>query len=77
VSTKPSRYLISVTTVDGGPVYLRPGGSAERDLGTLLATKLAAKGVGIFRSTAHVLADLDEALGEAVMELKSDVQPTV
>lgn len=96
-----SKFLVRIVRVDGQSVDLRPNGRAERDLQSAIASKmttrltakiaevLPSKGVGIFRTTKHVLADVESvvrveveraittALAEAIDELKSDVLPVI
>jgi hypothetical protein len=96
-----SKFLVRIVRVDGQDIDLRPNGHAERDLQAAVVAKLSqrltakivevlpSKGVGIFRTTKHVLADVESvvrvevekaittALAEAIDELKSDVLPVI
>lgn len=101
-----SKCVLCVMRQDGESVYLKPGGHSEVDLGErvvqIAATKmqefkarfltvLADQGVGIARTTNHVLADAEfafdqdfqtylrqsiyAAFDQATREVKSDVLP--
>lgn len=96
-----SKYLVTITRVGGEPVHLVPGGTAERDLRKELLVRVAkrnfkqrvldqvaARGVGIARTTAHVVSDVSDALDhcdllndiaksldDLIHEMKSEVLP--
>lgn len=70
-----SKFLITITRHDGKEVHLRPGAHGERDLVKAIVDATLAKGVGLFRSKAHVKEDLEAALSEVLFELKSEVKP--
>lgn len=71
-----SDYIIQVVQRSTGQVVeWAPGQAVERDLVTELGSRVAAKGVGIARSTDHVVADVQAALKELLFDLKSDVPP--
>lgn len=71
-----SGYVIQVVRLsDRQTVEWAPGQACERDLVTELANRVAAKGVGVGRTTAHVVADVQDALLELLLELKTDVPP--
>lgn len=78
-----SKYLLRVERVDGQPVYLKPGGSSERELQSNIISKatkavlaefntildtaglladIAERGVGVARTEAHVLNDVQAAI---------------
>lgn len=71
-----SKFRISITRLDGDPVHLVPGGHGERDLIAAILDAAIAKGVGLFRTEAHVRADLEAAVEEVLTNLKSEVRPT-
>jgi hypothetical protein len=70
-----SHYQISITRVDGKPVHLKPGSKGERDLVDAIVSATLAKGVGIFHSEDHVAQDLEDAIKEVLIDLKSEVEP--
>lgn len=51
----------------------QPGDRVETDLAEELARRVKAKGIGLFRSEAHVLSDLRQAFSEMLYELKDRV----
>lgn len=69
-----SRFIIQVVEKDGQRVVeWAPGLAVERQLVTDLCNRVAAKGVGVLRTTAHVVEDVRTSLEELLFELKSDV----
>jgi hypothetical protein len=71
-----SRYWLQVIDRQtGGEVVIGwyPGDRVEVDLAGELTERVKAKGVGLFRSEAHVLADLRLAFGEMLYDLKRRV----
>ena len=69
-----SDYVIQVVnTKTGKVVEWAPGMVVERQLVVDLCNRVAAKGVGMARSTAHVVADVKAALEELLFEMKSEV----
>jgi len=70
----PSQYVIQVVDTESGKVAeWAPGMAIERQLLADLGARVAAKGVGIGRTTAHVIQDVQTALVELLYDLKSDV----
>lgn len=70
----PSDYVIQVVDTRTGLVAeWAPGLKVERQLITDLSTRVASKGVGIGRTTKHVVQDVQTALIELLHELKSEV----
>lgn len=51
----------------------RREGSAERDLITDLCDRVRAKGVGVLRTEAHVIADVEAAFKELLFDAKAGV----
>lgn len=70
-----SAFQITITRVDGKRVHLRPNAQGVRDLVEEVLRRTREKGVGVFRTEAHVLADVQAALFETLNELKSEVLP--
>lgn len=52
-----------------------PGSSSEVELIQTIADKVVEKGVGVFRTEAHVRADVVTAIAEVLYALKARVQP--
>lgn len=48
----------------------QPGDRVETELVTDLLARVKAKGVGVFRNEAHVLADVRAAFTEMIFDLK-------
>ena len=63
-----SRFLISIVREDGDKVFLRPGGTGERDL----IQAIKDKGIGFLKTEAKVI----KAIEEVLTELKSEVRPS-
>jgi len=70
-----SAFLVKIVRADGYDVILRPGGSGERDLIDDIVDRIMSKGVGFFRTEAHVKNDITEAVTEVLHELKSEIEP--
>lgn len=71
-----SEYRLQVISIKTGQVVAgwQPGDRVvETDLVTDLEARVKAKGVGLFRTEAHVLADLREAFAEMLYQLKERV----
>jgi hypothetical protein len=73
----PSDFKLQVLHIPTGQtVAWAPGQQVERDLIAALKSQLEAKGVGLFRTTKHVLTDLEAAVTDLFLELKKDVPPS-
>jgi hypothetical protein len=70
-----SEFRIRVTHVSGRNAILVPGGQGERDLVADILARVKAKGVGVGRTEAHVLADVEAALNDALYAIKAEVLP--
>lgn len=69
-----SRFLLRVLdSTDGSYVEWAPGRPIERVFVVDLCNRVVAKGVGIFRSSAHVRADVEVAVTELLLDLKREV----
>lgn len=70
-----SYYRLQVIDTRTGSVARswQAGARIEVDLAEELARRLKAKGVGVFRTEAQVLAGLREAVGEMLLDLKKQV----
>ena len=74
-----SAYVIQVWERAAGKtpakvVEFEPGLAVEKALITELITRTQAKGVGVFRTEAHVLTDVRDAFEELLYDLKSRVR---
>lgn len=70
----PSEYVIQVVEKKTGAVVeWAPGMAVERQLIEDLCGRVASKGVGIGRTTTHVVADVHAAMVELLYALKSEV----
>lgn len=63
-------FHIQLTDADGRVIKTRAGGKHEADLVETFVRHIASKGVGLFRTEAHVLADVRAGIIDALMELK-------
>lgn len=70
-----SEYVIQIVHAPTGQVARSwaPGLEVEKQFVEELVNRVKAKGVGVFRTEAHVLADLKLAIKELLRELKEDV----
>ena len=69
-----SDFLIQVIhKQDGKVVSWAPGLEVEKAFQAELLSRVKAKGVGLARTEAHVLASVDAALKELLHDLKSRV----
>jgi hypothetical protein len=58
----------------GEYVEFAPGLSVESMILTELCSRVSAKGVGVGRTTNHVIADLDAAFRELFRDLKKQIR---
>lgn len=71
-----SLYRLQIVDDRGDVVYHAvPGLAAEVELVENIVSRVGAKGVGVGRSTAHVLDDVRAAIRELFFDLKSTVPP--
>ena len=69
-----SDFLIQVVHKEtGNVVSWAPGLEVEKHLVTELLDRVKAKGVGVMRTEAHVLADVRLALEELLYDLKAQI----
>ena len=52
-----------------------PGDDEERDLVAAIAAGVRAKGVGVFRTEAHVVAAVEGVVRDALLSVKRQVKP--
>lgn len=73
-----SAYQMQIVTVGTKPVVVAawpPGATGELDLIESVAEAVRAKGVGLFRTEAHVINDVREVLRQTLYALKASVKP--
>lgn len=69
-----SDFLIQVVhKATGDVVSWAPGLEVEKEFETELLNRVRAKGVGLFRTEAHVIDDVAVALRELLFDLKKAV----
>lgn len=69
-----SEYRIQIVAKDNMRVLAwAPGLEMERDLVEEICRRVEAKGVGAFRSSAHVIEDVRSAIQELLLDLKRQV----
>lgn len=69
----PSNYpgfLLQIVRPNGTVIRLPAGGKLETDLIALCVQFITARGVGVFRTTTHVAADIRQGMAEALMAYK-------
>lgn len=70
----PSAYRLQIVHAeDGRVVEWAPGLSAEIELIDNLCARVQAKGVGVGKTEAHVLADVRAAFHDLLRDLKSQI----
>lgn len=68
-------YYIQVKDDLGNLVRIKPGGTAERQIGADIAERLKGMGVGFFKTEATVLQAVEQAVNDVFRKLKSDIIP--
>lgn len=69
------RYLWQVVEEGSDAVCRLPaGGRIERDIVADVLTRAQAKGIGVFRTEARVLAAIETSLTEVLSELRKEVK---
>lgn len=69
-----SEFLIQVIHKESGQVVRwAPGLEVEKEFERELLSRVESKGVGLFKSSKHVVKDVMEALRELIHELKAQV----
>lgn len=71
-----SIFRISIVRDDEEPVLLHPGAKGERDLVDAITRQVVDKGVGFFRTEAHVRQAIVDGVSEILHALKSEVIPS-
>lgn len=70
----PSAFRLQIVHAGTGTVVQwAPGLAAEVELIDNLCRRVQAKGVGFGKSETHVLADVRDALGELLYDLKAQI----
>lgn len=70
-----SEYMISIIRQDGGPVYLTPGGTAERKLVKEIVAEINKSYTGVLITHARVLELVEDAVNDVLLRVKSDIIP--
>lgn len=63
-------FLLQIVKPDGSVVQLPGGGKLERDLVAACTDAIVSKGVGVFKTEAHVKAAIAAGMAEAIRDLK-------
>lgn len=66
------RFLLQIVDPDGGTVRLPGGGRLELDLVEACTASIVRRGVGVFRTEAHVRQAIAAGIAEAIAGLKRD-----
>ena len=64
--------LLQIIHDDGRVLTLKAGGKLEADLVATCTAAVVAKGVGVFRTEAHVKQAIASGLKEAIQALKNE-----
>jgi hypothetical protein len=74
-SNRESEYLIRITRVDGGPVYLRPGGKGERELvATVVEAALGKEATSVEAAPDVATAVIEAAIAKGVGVFRTEAQ---
>lgn len=65
-------FLLQIVDRQGAVVRLPGGGRLERDLVDACTRVIVSKGVGVFRTEAHVREAIREGMTEAIRALKRE-----
>ena len=72
-----SRYLIQIIEKSSKDVVqFEPGMSIEHQFEDELVRRVIAKGVGLFRTAAHIELDVQAAIHELLFDMKNQVPRT-
>lgn len=74
---EPLFRLALIDARTGEIAQFAPGEKIERDFRADLRDALAKRGVGLFRTTGHVLDDLDGAIDDAFSQVKKQARRLV
>lgn len=70
------RFLLQIVDAQTKQVVkLTAGGRLERDLLTDCTAAIVKRGVGLFRTEAHVAKDIQDGLEEVFSQLKYETRP--
>lgn len=69
-----SKFRICIIRADGTEVHFHPGSHEELDFVSAVVDRTLEKGVGFFRTKAHVAQDLTAAIEEVINDLKAEVR---
>jgi hypothetical protein len=71
-------FLLQIVSAKDGTVATLPaGGPLERDLVQCCTAAIVKRGVGVFRSEAHVRQAIAEGIAEALLDLKRETRGIV
>jgi hypothetical protein len=66
----PDHFLLQIVTPEGEHVRFRAGGLIEANLIEICTQQILSRGVGLFRTQAHVEQDIRAGLAAALYEFK-------
>ncbi len=67
-------FKLQIVYVDGTAIPFHAGSSFERDLVQVCKRAILAKGVGLWKTEAHVAKDIEDGIAEAIRELKREAK---
>jgi len=69
-----SKYLLQIVHRDNGKIVeWEPGRDIETEFITDCIARVLVRGVGLFKTSAHVAQDIEAGIEEAILELKKKV----
>lgn len=73
----PSRYVLQVVEKGSGRIVASwpPGLREEQDVIAAIVDGVRAKGVGIFKTEAHVIEAVRSVVADALYQVKAQVKP--
>lgn len=68
-------FKLQLVFPDGSKLPFSAGGQFERDLVESIKKAVIAKGVGLWKSEAHVAQDIEDGIKEVLLNLKRETLP--
>lgn len=69
------QLFLQIAWPDGSVVRLPAGERVEQELHALIKEAILKRGVGFFRSEAHVAQDIEDGIFDALETFKASIRP--
>lgn len=70
-------FKLQIVLPDGTPIRFSAGERVEMDLRATIKDAILKRGVGVFRTEAHVAQDIEDGIADALETFKATVQPSL